>query len=159
MKRAGGLQRRTPIFGSPATHWAWQRRSQEAQRAKTRTQPSRAGESRARRLVRKRSGGLCEIAMSSMCTSQATEWSHRIRRSQGGLWLPSNGLAACRSCHLVITNTRGHRDAYVANGWVLNSTQRPLEARVLTIHSLDPVLLDDNGGWTPVTQQPTGEAA
>lgn len=56
-------------------------------------------ETQARRIVRARSNGRCELC----ATTRATNWSHRRARGQGGLWTPSNGLDLCGSgntgCH------------------------------------------------------------
>lgn len=131
-------------------HRAWQRRSQDTARQKAQQTPGPAkqpGESRARRLVRKRSGKRCEIRLDERCAWWATEFSHRIRRSQGGPWTASNGLDSCHWCHLVITNTNGRRTEYRAKGWVLDSTDNPLDESALTIHGL--VLLDNEGGFAP----------
>ena len=162
MKPGKPLQRRTPLAGNPDTHREWVRRSQDTARAKAQQTPQRPsaqpGESRARRLVRKRSGGLCEIRLDGRCTWWATEWSHRIRHSQGGPWTPSNGLAACHWCHLAITNTNGHRAEYRALGLVLDRDDNPAAEPAVCIHG--PVLLDDEGGWQLIDNHgPKGEAA
>lgn len=54
-------------------------------------------EGNARKVVKARSGGRCETCGSS----EPLDWAHRLNRSHGGLWCPSNGLAQCRSCHRV----------------------------------------------------------
>ena len=54
-----------------------------------------AGETLARLHVTRRSQGGCE----SGCGRPASDWSHRRARSQGGLWMASNGIALCRACH------------------------------------------------------------
>jgi hypothetical protein len=57
----------------------------------------------ARRIVRERSGGICEVC----AVAYATNFHHRKNRSQGGGWCPSNGLDVCGSgttgCHGFIT--------------------------------------------------------
>lgn len=67
----------------------------------TRNQPRLAtdaavgvSEDRGRRIVQSRSHGRCEA-----CQRPATDWSHRVPRSQGGTWAVANGLHLCRGCH------------------------------------------------------------
>ena len=59
----------------------------------------RSGEREARSLVfsraRKNNWGRCEVC----CRFLATDWAHRVARSQMGQWRASNGLAACAECH------------------------------------------------------------
>lgn len=63
-------------------------------------------ERRGRDMVRARSGGVCEVQV--RCRgARATEWHHRVNRSQGGTWCPSNGLHACSACHGWITDHPG----------------------------------------------------
>lgn len=109
-------------------------------------------ESRGRRIVRERSGGLCELDG----FRPAESWSHRIARSRGGTWAPSNGLATCgdgvRLCHgwLEANPTwagegRWHiRRLHQANPLDIPVYLRPLD--------LEPgwFLLDDEGGRWPV---------
>ena len=99
----------------------------------------------ARKLVAERSGGVCEICGAN----RATNFQHRVNRSQGGAWSASNGLHACGSgttgCH-----GRMHHDpaeAY-ALGWSVKSWQDPASTPVRTSHGW--VLLDDEGGRTAV---------
>lgn len=104
-----------------------------------------------RALVEARSGGLCEIAM---CGGRpATDWSHRVRRSQQGSWSPANGLHACRACHGRITTHPWQCDAE-RNGWALRSTTDPASTPclyrgrwVLLTHdgqTIDPPTTDRN---------------
>lgn len=56
-------------------------------------------EARARLILAARSGGVCEC-----CGARRAEsWSHRVAKSRGGSWSPSNGLHLCgdgvRLCH------------------------------------------------------------
>jgi hypothetical protein len=55
----------------------------------------------ARRLVRARSGGLCE-AETPVCTREAAHAHHIRLRSQGGTHEPSNLLDVCAACHRYI---------------------------------------------------------
>lgn len=101
-------------------------------------------EHRARRLVRARTGDdqdLCETCL----TEVGTDWSHRKRRSQGGLWCPSNGLWQGRTCHRLTDSGSAQAEHY---GWHLRRHQDPLTTPVyLARHGW--VLLDPNGGMTP----------
>ena len=75
-------------------------------------------ERRARRLVRVRSGGVCEGCRQA----RATDYSHRVRRGPGA-WCPSNALDLCASCHRF-----GHAEPLKARdlGWLLRTTDDPL---------------------------------
>lgn len=52
-------------------------------------------EGNARKVVKGRSRGRCETCGAA----GGLEWAHRVNRSHGGPWCPSNGLAQCRDCH------------------------------------------------------------
>lgn len=80
-------------------------------------------ERRARRLVRQRSGGLCEVC----ARERATDWSHRVRRSQGGPWCPANGLHVCRKDHRRIDSGLSAMNTL---GWHLTRNQDPLATPV-----------------------------
>ncbi len=99
----------------------------------------------ARQLVRGRSLGLCEIRIDGICTSRATDWSHRESKGVGGKWRAANGLDACRQCHRYITERPA--EAY-EHGWFVHSYDDPATVPVL-IHNAttghDWVLLDDHG--------------
>lgn len=101
------------------------------------------GEATARRLVRARSGGVCEV-----CARQpATDWHHRLNRSQGGTWSASNGLDLDRQCHRFVTE---HPAAARDRGWALRAGQDPATEPVhLAWTGL--VRLDDAGGITRLT--------
>ena len=81
--------------------------------------PSDPLERLARQTVTQRSGGVCEAAG---CWEAATDWSHRVARSQGGPWTASNGVHLCaahhRACH-------AHPALAVAAGLHLRSWQSP----------------------------------
>lgn len=112
-----------------------------------RKRPKRtAEEAEARRLVRERSGGTCE----GCGQRPAVEWSHRVARSQGGLWLASNGLHLCSpgGCH----DAAHHRPEWARGlGWMVRRGGIPafVPAR-LAGHGW--VLLDDSGGFTPADE-------
>lgn len=100
------------------------------------------GERRARRVVAARSGGWCET-----CARQAaTDWHHRLNRSQGGKWCPANGLHICRTCHELIGRERIEAKA---RGWALEPHQVPAETRVL-LADRGWCLLSTSGDITPL---------
>jgi len=107
-----------------------------------------AEERRGRRLVRLRSEGWCEIRLPG-CGNAGSEWSHRIARGRGGSWDASNGLAACRSCHHLITDTQGHRAEYERLGYLvrtgLDTTSIPVR-----LYGDRWVLLTDTGEFVPI---------
>jgi hypothetical protein len=104
------------------------------------------GERIARRIVRRRSGGWCEVCD----RRRATEWHHRINRSQGGEWRASNGLDTCSACHLHIT-TNPH--AARQQGWHLYPGEHPAAMRVWLARR-GWCLLSDPGDVTPVDNDP-----
>ncbi len=101
----------------------------------------RGSESRGRRLVGVRSGGLCEIEVDGVCTGRATDWCHRHARSQGGTWSPQNGLHGCHECHMW---THAHPSKARVNGWVCKSYD-PIDTGVLRRGVW--VVLDEEGGF------------
>lgn len=103
----------------------------------------------AKRIVRARSKGWCEIRLPGICVGRALDFSHRIAAGRGGKWLASNGLDACRFCHEAITNTRGHRAEFERWGYLVRTNMNTLEAPVLLACRMW-ALLDDDGGITEV---------
>ncbi|PKW15956.1 hypothetical protein [Saccharopolyspora spinosa] len=103
----------------------------------------------ARDLVAARSGWICEVCGSAT----ATNFHHRKNASQGGLWLPSNGLHLCGSgttgCHGRITQNPA--DAYRL-GWSVPSWQDPRAVTVF-VFSHGMVLLDDAGRYLHTDQE------
>jgi len=98
-------------------------------------------ERKARRIVYARSNGVCE-----QCGRQrATDYQHRVNRSQGGKWSPSNALHLCHPCHMWI-----HANPNDANtfGLYLRSWQNPAAEPALVRGRW--VLLTDDGS-TEVT--------
>lgn len=123
--------------------------------ARTAMKPGRpkvtADERIAKRLVHARSDGWCEIRIDGICFGRATDWHHRKNRSQGGLWLASDGLRLCRNCHHAVTATNGHRTEYEANGWIVPRNADPAKIPVLMHHHTlghDYLLLHDDGTVT-----------
>lgn len=104
------------------------------------------GERQARRLVRERSGGICEVCSAA----RATNFQHRKGRSQGGRWTASNGLDVCGSgttgCHGYI---HAHPDEACVKGWTVKSWDDE-RAVPVDLPAFGPVLLNDEGGWTAV---------
>jgi len=74
-------------------------------------------EDRARPLVIARSGDRCEIDR-----EPGTDLAHRVDRSDGGTWAPSNLLRLCRKCHAW---THAEPLLAVEGGWRLRSTDDP----------------------------------
>jgi hypothetical protein len=106
-------------------------------------------EREARRIVRERSGGICEVCG----IAYATNFHDRKNRSQGGKREPANGLDVCGSgttgCHGFIT---GHPKLSYENGWSVRSGGNPAEVPVrLPRHGW--VLLDQVGGYTPAGEE------
>jgi hypothetical protein len=102
----------------------------------------RKDEKEARRLVRERSGGVCEICSAA----RATDWHHRRNRSQGGKWTAANGMDLCRSCHRGITDTR---EEFYTVGWLVRSWEDE-QAKPVSLAAFGLVLLGNDGGWTAV---------
>ena len=131
------LERRTPLKpGGGLARVPLQTRRAPASRPK----PARRdpGEVNARRVVTARSRGLCEA-----CGAPATDWAHRIARSQGGPWAASNGVHLCRRCHAACHAAPLQA---IEVGLILRSWQDP---RTVPVKFRDGLwLLDDNGGRT-----------
>ncbi|MCM6776249.1 HNH endonuclease [Nocardia sp. CDC159] len=110
-----------------------------------RRKPRNPGESKTRKLVRKRSGGWCEICGAA----RAESVHHRRNRSQGGPWTASNCVATCgdgtRGCHGWV----GRRPAAAHDsGFHLEHGEIPAKTAIVSgLHG--HVLLDDFGGMKP----------
>lgn len=110
-------------------------------------------EAEARTVVAGRAMGRCEV-----CRRQANNWAHRVARSQGGLWTPSNGVLMCGSgttgCHGWCHHNRP--DARTG-GWILDAGADPREVAVwLAPLSLWPGwwFLEDDGTLTAAGDAP-----
>ena len=103
-------------------------------------------ERQAREVVRDRSGGVCEVCGAR----RASNWHHRLNRSQGGLWCPTNGLDLCGSgttgCHGWITE---HPALSRPRGWIVQPHQDPATVPVDLAHHGRVLLLAD-GCLAPV---------
>ena len=115
---------------------------------KARRAPMSPEEKLGRKLVSRRSEGWCEIRLPG-CGNAATDWSHRIARGRGGLWDASNGLASCRSCHSLITDTNGHRAEYEDLGYIVATDADTTSVRVW-LHGQRWVWLTDTGDYRNV---------
>ena len=105
-------------------------------------------EKQARALVRVRSGGWCEMRLTG-CLGEATDFSHRVGRGQGGPWTASNGLDACRMCH----SWCGMRDDEANSlGLTLKSWQDPTVVPV-AYQNAGFVVLDNLGYLWPVLDE------
>lgn len=133
---------------NPASTLTEQRKPAMATRSNTGPKQS------TRSSVRARSGGICEWPG---CTEPATEQHHRLNRKQGGrhgemrerlngqAWL----LDACNPHHRTVTSPTGLvRELVLRMGWLLLEYQDATEVPVATRHDVDPVWLDNAGGWS-----------
>lgn len=84
-------------------------------------------EKMARKILAERSNGVCEVCG----RARATDAMHRLARSHGGPWCPSNLLAGCRSCHEFQRAPGMAADARFA-GHVLITGQDPLKVPAWT---------------------------
>jgi hypothetical protein len=90
---------------------------------KTKRAKVTAAERNARKIVRERSQDHCEIGLNC----RATEVHHRMNRSQGGSWKPSNLLHLCAAHHSHVTT---HPQAAREQGWAVASHQDPANTPV-----------------------------
>lgn len=105
---------------------------------------------KARKGLRDRSGGACEMRnAAAQCEGRAIEASHRIKRGAGGRHGEarevngrlSNFVHACRPCHRWL---HANPDSARQLGWRLDENDNPLTERVLIGGYWS--LLDDEGG-------------
>lgn len=115
--------------------------------------PTQTPEERAaRKIVQKRSlvdgVRMCELAIPGTCLGRATNYSHRVNASQGGLYAAGWALDSCGSgttgCHgnLHASPAKGYE-----NGWLVKSWDNPLTRPVL--YRGRWVLLDNDGRVFP----------
>lgn len=126
-------------------------------------------ENKARQIVYARSAHQCEVRLPGVCLGRATNWHHRINRSQGGPWLASNGLHVCGSgvhgCHGLLTNPNGRGAEFGAHGWTVtphyerspNAARRLIPAAKFPVYLWRPdafgpewAFLNDDGSTTPI---------
>lgn len=102
-------------------------------------------ERHARKLLRARSGGLCEVCQ----REPATDAHHRQNRSQGGRWEITNLLHLCRREHQHITVSPA---VSYERGWSVRSTDDPAAVPVfLAEHGW--VYLTATGGHIPIERK------
>lgn len=143
MVRKSQLRQRKPMVRSAPLA----RRKTTATMTQAEREEKRA-ERAARKAVRARSGGVCEVCG----MRRATDFHHRQNASQCGLWTAENGLGVDRLCHIWITeNPIGAR----VRGWTVWSTEVPAEV-ALWRRGDAWVLLNGNGSITPVLRYTGG---
>lgn len=134
-----GLTRTTPLRRTPMVT---RRRD---------TGPTRS----VRQVVYARGGGWCEWPD---CPRVRTEVQHRLGRKEGGRYRAGHErvnavawlLGICSTHHRLITSAVGEVLAMArTTGWVLTEDQDAATVPVLTRHHPTPVLLADDGTWTP----------
>lgn len=104
-------------------------------------------EDHGRKVVLARSEGACEVRVEGVCSGRAREWQHRLPRSRGGTWAPSNGLHLCSPCHQFI---HGNPEIATAKGWTVESGADPALKPVevwMWGHMQAFALLDDKGDF------------
>jgi hypothetical protein len=96
---------------------------------------------RGRKVVYLRSDGVCECCG----VVRAIHWHHRLNRSQGGTWHPSNGLHLCLHCHLLMD---GSDDELFDKGWRIKAwDQRPYNEIPVLHWQWGMVRLNDEGAY------------
>lgn len=144
LKRGAPLVARTPLARSSMPL----RRVPMAVKA-----PRPAVTPKARKTLRARSGGVCEMRnLLAPCSGRAAEVSHRIKRGAGGRHgeareangRMSNLIHACSPCHRWV---HANPEAAGQRGWILTECQDPRAVPAL-INDV-PSYLDDDGGVTP----------
>lgn len=120
---------------------------------KPRRQTVSPAERQARKDMKTRSEGRCEIQVPDVCLGPGMVWSHRKRRSQSNLaemWALSNGLHGCAFCEQYLTDN--DTSARVRSfGWTVHSTLDP--AAVPVFRCGEFVWLRDNGALIPLDLQ------
>jgi hypothetical protein len=141
----GSLSRSTPLSRtSPMPRSSARVRTQEEVRASRR--PLVTPEERsARKVVKARSAGRCE-----MCgRAEATDMHHRKNRSQGGQWSPDNLLHLCHADHMSVTVSPALARS---RGWSVRSTDDPASVPVW-LAGRGWNLLTADGGTHPTTER------
>jgi hypothetical protein len=103
---------------------------------------TRIGEARGRRLVKDRSGALCEICGKN----PAKHWHHRQSTDDGGTWAPSNGMHICIACRRRVADRKPH---YYLVGWCVREDCDPALVPVAINHGahVGLYLLTDDGEY------------
>jgi hypothetical protein len=102
-------------------------------------------EEAARDLVRRRSGGWCELRIDGVCQGAATNYQHRRATAHGGPTTASNGIDVCgmgnvSGCHGYLHQNPTEA---VAKGWTVKSGQSWQKRAVLLFDGF--VILGDDG--------------
>lgn len=138
----------SPAPGGPLKRSAPLRASGKAPAARPKAQT--AAERAAKKLLKRRSGGQCEL-----CLTTASNAAHRVAEGQGGPWAVENLVHLCGHGNLDGCHgwTHQHPDAAKAGGWILHPTSPPA---VTPVWLTGPgwVLLDEAGDYTVLDEQP-----
>lgn len=106
---------------------------------------TRVGEKRGRRLVARRSAGVCEV-----CSERrGTRWHARKAFDDGGTWEPANGLQACAKCKKRLDNPECDRAKHFRLGWLVDADHDPADVPVQINHGhfFGLYLLDNDGDY------------
>lgn len=102
----------------------------------------------AMRLMRERSGGLCEVQWPKVCQGSGSQLvgHHRRPRGNGGTKRNSsrraaNGLMACTWCHSFLET--GERGEARRLGFIVDQNAEPAEVAVFYRHEQKVLLCDD----------------
>ncbi len=155
LRRTGPLQRFTPLRSSkPLVSHSELTRSPIARKIRTHEEVRSARrplvspeERRARKLVKKRSEGRCEVCG----RAPATNFQHRLSRAHLGPWTAENGLAVCGHGNLTGCHSLIHLNPRVAyeRGWSVRSGHDPARIPVWLANRGFHLLTAD-GGTTPI---------
>lgn len=175
MNRGGPLQRHTPLARTPLARGVDLiritplRRSNGALPVRGAAEPGeRSAETLARKHLRDRSQGHCELRIGGVCLGRThDQFCHRLAEGQGGPWLASNGIAGCGSgttgCHGWCHDNPALAEAH---GWIVAPTYRMVDGMRIRLAAEafpaflwrpdadepDWVWLDDTGGAVTVDQ-------
>ncbi len=126
MKRGGPIQRKKPMRGSSLRSSTPPAQGSGKPASPRRSTGKHVGETKAKRLMKKRCDGLCEPRIPGVgCLYYVSDFHHRILKGQGGQWEVTVGLGVCRPCHMALTNTAGNRPEYERKGWIIPANQDP----------------------------------
>ncbi|MEU9806248.1 hypothetical protein [Mycobacterium sp. NPDC050853] len=101
------------------------------------------------RLMRERSGGLCEVQWPNVCQGSGSQLvgHHRRPRGNGGTKrqssrLAANGLMVCPRCHTFLET--GERGQARKRGFIVAQNAEPMDVQVFYRHE-HSMLLDNDG--------------
>jgi hypothetical protein len=164
LKASGGLKRATPLKAGDKP-LARKTELPKVNKARQARKTAAAGMTRtkAKDIVRARSGLLCEFRFPGVCLGRGTNIAHIKPEGQGGLYVPSNLIMSCGfgnnhgGCHGWQENNRA--EAY-ENGWLVRSRadHREQPIRMWYRGEQGVWLLDDKGTAVPAETN-SGEAA